>query len=91
MRKERVNKGNIFNVCEFDWEKDINSEGFNFESIEKIKNKANMLEKEALKHERMLIHMKNGALGLETSEQVNSLIISSIKAKLALLEKFQNS
>ena len=59
--------------------------------IEKIKNKANMLEKEALKHERMLIHMKNGALGLETSEQVNSLIISSIKAKLALLEKFQNS
>ena len=63
---------------------------FNAEKIEKIKAKANIIQKEAMKYERMLGNIKSHSeKGLEKIAKVDDLIISSIKAKLAILEQVQ--
>ena len=59
------------------------------DKIEKIKAAAQGIDREASKHERQL-GLKN-KFNPNEIEKVNSLLLSSIKAKLALLEKINEN
>ncbi|OMJ85355.1 hypothetical protein SteCoe_13328 [Stentor coeruleus] len=86
-RKEREGKG-LSTDQNVDWEKDINEGEMDKNKIEKIKAKAARIEQKALKQERLMNLVRNTSpKGLEAAGQVNDMIISSIKAKLAILEK----
>ena len=74
---------------QFDWEKVLSSGEFDMDKIEKIKAAAQGIDREASKHERQL-GLKN-KFNPNEIEKVNSLLLSSIKAKLALLEKINEN
>ena len=70
-------------------DKEIYEEEFDKEKADKIRAKAEMIDKQAKKQERLIGNMKNDSVkGIEAGDQVNDMIISSIRAKLALLDKF---
>ena len=74
------------------WEKEINNKNVNIiENINKIKEKANTLERKAEMKEKLL--QLNGGVesNPELGKRVSSLLIDSIEAKLSILKKVNNS
>ena len=74
------------------WEKEINNKNVNIiENINKIKEKANTLERKAEMEEKLL--QLNGGVesNPELGKRVSSLLIDSIEAKLSILKKVNDS
>ncbi|OMJ81990.1 hypothetical protein SteCoe_17422 [Stentor coeruleus] len=86
-RKEREEKGLPIDQ-DVDWVKEVGQGKLDYNKIEKIKAKAARIEQKALRQERLMNVVRNtSSKGLAAARQVNDMIISSIKAKLAILEK----
>ena len=67
------------------------SEEFDEQQASKIKAKTDMIDKQVRKQERMIGRIKgDGYKEIEAGDQVNDMILLSIKAKLALLDKFNS-
>ncbi|OMJ95128.1 hypothetical protein SteCoe_1490 [Stentor coeruleus] len=76
---------------DFDWEKDLEKDVSNREKAKILKKKAKMLEKQARKQELMLEAISpNNAKAIKQAENVNDLLLGSIKAKLAALDHKTN-
>jgi hypothetical protein len=74
---------------EIDLEKELVDEEFNEQKVKRIKAKAEKLEKVAQQKERLLgIGKVDSYKNLQAGDQVNDMILASIKTKLALLDKF---
>ena len=88
-RKERENQPNEIKPIHIDLQKEIYEDDFDDEKAEKIKAKAERIDKQAKLRERQIGNMKNDNYkGIEEGDKVNDMIHSSIRAKLALLDKF---
>ncbi|CAG9321588.1 unnamed protein product [Blepharisma stoltei] len=87
-REEQEKNGSkVSNEIDVNWEDELMSADNSKEKFKKIKKKAELLEKEARKKELLLIPKNVGDYKtIETAENVDKLIIGSIKAKLAVLE-----
>ena len=88
-RVQRGNGNNEIQPIHIDLEKEIYEDDFDSKKAEKIRAKAEKIDKQAMQRERMIGNMGNDSMkGIEVGDQVNDMIISSIRAKLALLDKF---
>ncbi|OMJ81567.1 hypothetical protein SteCoe_3997 [Stentor coeruleus] len=88
-RKERENPPTDVKNLHIELEKELLDENFDKAKAQKIKQKADRVDKVAKQQERLIESLKNdGVKGIEVGDQVNDMIISSIRAKLALLDKF---
>lgn len=88
-RKQRDNQPTDIKPIHIDLQQDLLDDNFDNEKAKKIKAKAELVDKVAKKQERLLVNMRDdGVKGIEAGDQVNDMILSSIKAKLALLDKF---
>jgi hypothetical protein len=87
LRKRREDEGRTSVCRKYDWHSDLNNSEINpLEKVNRIVNKATLIEEEAEMHEKLL-HAKGGpALNLELGERVTDLFVDAIKAKLSLLE-----
>jgi hypothetical protein len=88
IRKQRENNLNSQDLNDLDWEKELNSKHSDAQIFAKVKAKAALIEKKAMKKEVILKMTRNTkSKEMKVIDQVNNLLISSIKAKIALLEK----
>ena len=88
-RKVRGTGSSPVQPLHIDLEKEIYDEDFDSEKAERIRAKAERMDKQAIIQERLLGNFSNDNMkGIEVGDQVNDMIISSIRAKLALLDKF---
>ncbi|CAG9318416.1 unnamed protein product [Blepharisma stoltei] len=90
-REDAASKSGTARKHNVDWEEDLNLELTNEQKAERIKAKAEKIEKEARRKELLLNSTTpNNLSTLEKSEDVNQMLISSIRAKLAVLEHVSN-
>ncbi len=91
IRKKRdvSDAGSVTKSVRYDWQSDIDNESLNtVERINRVVEKAGMLEKEARMKEKMLrVCGGKGSNNLNMSEDVSDMLIDSIKAKLAVLDQ----
>ena len=93
-RKKRENKGNgdfAASALHVELQKEIEGEEIDSVKIERIRAKAERVDKQAKQREGAIGQFqKDGVKGIKAGDEVNDMIISSIRAKLALLDKFQS-
>jgi len=87
-RKEKQEEGDIVDV---EWEKDLEKEYTTAELTKVLRRKAKILESKARKHEILISGNSTSAKTLKNNENVNDMLLSSIKAKLAALEQRANN
>jgi len=80
--REQYEKENPIDL-EIDWEAEINSQSTIQEKVKRIKQKEIMIEKKAKMAEMM---NPTNVKGLQQSASVDNFLISSIKAKLQVLD-----
>jgi hypothetical protein len=89
-RKVREQNPKQFKNLHVELQKEIEDE-IDHSQIEKIKAKAEIIDQRAkLKEMKMGKYGKEEVKGIKAGDKVNDMIISSIRAKLALLDKFQS-
>lgn len=91
LERRNINKDKPDQVqlIEIDLQKEIYDEELDEFKTKKIKAKAEKMERLAQKQERMMGLGKGDSYrSLQVGDQVNDMILSSIKTKLALLDKF---
>ena len=89
-RKQREIKPNEARALHVELQKDIEDEEIDSAKMQKIKAKAERIDKQAKQKEVFIgKFQKEGVKGIKAGDEVNDMIISSIRAKLALLDKFQ--
>ena len=89
-RAQRDESGSIRKIqAPTDWNNDLENENIsNVEMAARIKSKAKRMETEARRQELLLSSVAgSSAKGVDVEEDVNDMLIGSIKAKLALLDK----
>ena len=87
-RKEKQEEGDIVDV---EWEKDLEKEYTTAQLAKVLRKKAKILESKARKHELLMSGNPTSAKTLKNNENVNDMLLSSIKAKLAALEQRANN
>ena len=88
-RNANKEKAGSMEPIEIDLDKELVDEEFNEQQAKRIKAKAEKLEKVAHQKERLLALGKvDSYKNLQVGDQVNDMILASIKTKLALLDKF---
>lgn len=91
-RKERENNPNDRKPVKIDLQEEIFQEDLDDKKLQKIKAKTNQIDKQAKQKELLMDKYKGeGVKGLQVGDEVNDMILSSIRAKLAILDKFQNN
>ena len=91
-RKERENNPYDRQPVKIDLQKEIFQEDFDEKKLERFKAKTNQIDKQAKQKELLMDKYKGeGVKGIQVGDEVNDMILSSIRAKLAILDKFQNS
>lgn len=86
-RKQRKEQGFIGEFSDEDWEEIEKNEEVGEEDLKRFKKKADLLEKKAKKAELSLtLGSPEQIQNIEYVEKVNSMLVSSIKAKLAVLK-----
>ena len=83
----QARKKSLSGKFDINWQEDLLEDIPQEEKIKKLHEKVSFFDREARKNELKIgIISPNNSKCLEISEHVNSLIINSIKAKLAILE-----
>lgn len=91
-RKQRENVQNENKPVKIDLQNEILNESLDEKKLEKIKAKTNKIDKQAKQKELLMEKYKGeGVKGIQVGDEVNDMILSSIRAKLAILDKFQSS
>lgn len=86
LRKKRELSISQVGTKSYDWNLDLNNSQLNTaEKYNKIINKANELEKQANRKEK--IYLEKGKHNLSLSENITDMFLGAIKAKLSLLEQ----
>lgn len=91
LERRNINKDkqNRIEPIEIDLQREVYDEEIDEDKVKKIKAKAEKLERMAQKQERMMgLGKVDSFKNLQAGDQVNDMMINSIKAKLALLDKF---
>ena len=90
-RKIRQEEGGNHQEVDLDWQKELEKDVPDHEKARMLKKKAKMIEREARKQE-LLIGVVNptSPKTLQQTENVNDLLLNSIKAKLAILDHKNN-
>lgn len=90
-RKARESRPKEFKALHVELQKDIEDDEIDSAKLQMIKAKAEKIDKQAKLREGAIGRMnKDGVKGIQAGDEVNDMIISSIRAKLALLGKFQS-
>ena len=90
-RRIRDEVGENNQDVDFDWKKELDKDLPEHQIAKNLKKKAKILEKEARKQELLMGTPGSiNAKSLKQSENVNDLLLNSIKAKLAVLDHKNN-
>ena len=88
--KRNARQEEVQEALNMDWEQELGKEHTTAELTKVLRKKAKMLEKKARKQEMMLSGNPTDGKALRYNEEVNDMLLSSIKAKLAALESRAN-